>query len=668
MRPKLREDCVYVAVEEGVYLETATGQLLLPGEVTFQLLDRIAPYLDGERTLASLTAPLPDPARAAVLNLIEALSAAGMVRDVDLDLPHRLTPAERERYAEEIAFVEVDGGSGAHRFERFRAGRVLVVGDGPLPVAVLDTLWRIGLRTVSVAVRDPAGRVEVEAALRETLAQDPARGIDVVDANLWSDAGAPAPEALAGYDAVVHCASAPMLGRAALVSRAAGLAKVPVVHAVVTAGTAWIGPIGADPVRECWECAWLRLLGSMGAAEDTWSAHQLVDRPQAPAERYLSRPLIGLIAAVTAFGHFRSATRAGLGQRAELVRLDLRTAESEVHRFLPHPLCPSHRPGAPVWTAPLGDTAGHRDTPAPEASSQAVVEVADDRLGPLLGLTEGSYQQLPLRVVEATFADPCAAGAGPIRVLGAADTDEDARRRAVVLGCELAAERLAAQPAGAPGEQPAGAPGEQPAGAAGEQPAGAAGEQPAGGAGVRVAAGAGSTWPEAVGRALLRHCHRLAAADPDRPGSADPPPREAVPLVASAGLPLASAALLLDGSLATVDLPSASGVHTVGVLGRGTLLASASALTGPVASRTALETAVLRLQGVTGVTADIPPDLDPAGEGGTAWARALPGLVAHLAERGWRTTVAAIDVDPALTRLVPHLVAAGLTPLEEAPC
>ncbi|MDG4788202.1 TOMM precursor leader peptide-binding protein [Micromonospora sp. WMMD1102] len=659
MRPKLREDCVYVAVEEGVYLETATGQLLLPGEVTFQLLDRIAPYLDGERTLASLTAPLPDSARTAVLTLVEALSAAGMVRDVDLDLPHQLTPAEREQYAEEIAFVEVDGGSGAHRFERFRAGRVLVVGDGPLPVAVLDTLWRIGLRTVSVAVSDPAGTVEVEAALRETLAQDPARGIDVVDASLWSDAGAPAPEALVGYDGVVHCASTPMLGRAALVSRAAGLAKVPVVNAVVTAGTAWIGPIGADPVRECWECGWLRLLGAMDAADATWSAHQLVDRPEAPAERYLSRPLIGLIAAVTAFGHFRSATRAGLGQRAELVRLDLRTAESEVHRFLPHPLCPSHRPGPPVWAAPLGGTAGHRDTPAAEALSQAAVEVADDRLGPLLGLTEGPYQQLPLRVVEATFADPCAAGAGPIRVVGAADTDEDARRRAVVLGCELAAERLAAHPSAAAGKPPSTA--------AGRPPAGAADRPPAGGAGVRVAAGAGSTWPEAVGRALLRHCHRLTAASQDRPGSADPPPPEAVPLVASTDLPLASAALLLDSSLTTVDLSSASGVHAVGVFGRGKLLASASALTGAVATRTALETAVLRLQGVT-AAADIPPDLDPAGEGGTAWARALPGLVAHLAERGWRTTVAAIDVDPALNRLVPHLVAADLAPLGETPC
>ncbi|MFG1675338.1 TOMM precursor leader peptide-binding protein [Micromonospora sp. NPDC049282] len=645
MRPKLREDCVYVAVEDGVYLETATGQLLLPGEVTFHLLDRIAPYLDGERTLASLTEPLPGPARTAVVTLIEALSAGGMVRDVDLDLPHQLTPPELERYAEEIAFVEVDDGSGAHRFERFRAGRVLVVGEGPLLVAVLDTLWRIGLRTVSVAVSDPAGAAEVEAALRETLAQDPTRGVDVVDASLWSAAGAPAPEALSGYDGVIHCASSPMLGRAALVSRAAGLAKVPVLHAVVTAGTAWIGPIGPDPVRECWECGWLRMLGSMDAADATWSAHQLVDRPDAPAERYLSRPLIGLIAAMTAFGHFRTATGTGLdGERAELVRLDLRTAESDVHRFLPHPLCPSHRLVPPVWTAPLDAAAGHRDTPGSEALSQAVVEVADDRLGPLLGLTEGSYPQLPLRVVEATFADACAAGAGPIRVVGAADTDEDARRRAVVLACELATDRLAAHPSVA------------------------AGRPAAGGAGTRVAVGAGSSWPEAVGRALLRHCHQLTVASPERPMSADPPLRTAIPLVASTALPLASAALLLDNSLATVDLSSASRVSTVGVLRRGKLLASASALIEPVASRTALETAVLRLQGVNAAAADIPPDLDPAGEGDAVWARALPDLVAYLAERGWRATVARIDVDPALTRLVPYLVAADLAPLEETPC
>ncbi|BCJ70363.1 hypothetical protein [Polymorphospora rubra] len=59
MRAKLRDDLMYVATEAGVYLETGTTSTEISGGAAYGLIRRIAPHLDGSRTVAELTESLP---------------------------------------------------------------------------------------------------------------------------------------------------------------------------------------------------------------------------------------------------------------------------------------------------------------------------------------------------------------------------------------------------------------------------------------------------------------------------------------------------------------------------------------------------------------------------------------------------------------------------------
>ena len=82
MRPKLRDDFVYVDVDGGAYVEWPLGSLTLPEPPSYVLLDSVVAYLDGSHTLDALAGALTEPQRTAVLDLIALLHQRGLVREV----------------------------------------------------------------------------------------------------------------------------------------------------------------------------------------------------------------------------------------------------------------------------------------------------------------------------------------------------------------------------------------------------------------------------------------------------------------------------------------------------------------------------------------------------------------------------------------------------------
>jgi hypothetical protein len=410
---------------------------------------------------------------------------------------------------------------------------------------------------------------------------------------------------------------------------------------VTVAGNAWIGPIGAVPGSACWECGWLRLLGTIERADPAWAAHQPVD-PPAPAgesgEPFLSGPLVSLIAATAAFGYFTTAAQSTVEDSGfELIRIKLRSAECTRHRFEPHPRCTSHGWSSISWVA--AGSGGLALGSVVEPIAELTAEVAGE-LQALRALDEAGRQQLPLCVVESTVADLAASGAGLRTVVAAGQTNLEARRRSVTLAAELAAEDLIRWygRAGREGLDGLAAP-----------------DGDAGGRSGWVSAGAGASPAEAAGRALLRLCHRLIVADPGRWHDAT-----VAPLDESVAGPLAASALLLDDTLQTVELaaPPRTLFATVAVRSRDTVLSAVTAPTRPEAMSAALEFAVVRLQGAAAIFTELPGDL-----GDAEWAERCPALVDWLAGQGRPARLTPVDLDASLAQLAPHFMAATIAPL-----
>ncbi|GLZ31004.1 hypothetical protein Lesp02_31930 [Lentzea sp. NBRC 105346] len=160
-------------------------------------VERLAPHLDGTRSLTDLTADLESPQREHVERLLSALLRQGVVREIT-DLPHGLSADELAEFAPEIELA-----GSPHAFEKWRRGRTFVVGEGRLATAVARALRQSGVRHVDIV-----GLISL----------------------------------VRGADLVLHVADRPMVDRAHRLDRA----HEGVWHAMITGGAAWLADC-ADP-------------------------------------------------------------------------------------------------------------------------------------------------------------------------------------------------------------------------------------------------------------------------------------------------------------------------------------------------------------------------------------------------------------------------------------
>ncbi|MGH4004477.1 MAG: hypothetical protein ACRDSO_10245, partial [Pseudonocardiaceae bacterium] len=221
MRPKLRGDTKYVPTPDGVYLQNNRRVLRIPGKQVYQWVDRLAPYLDGNHSLAELTDGLSADRVEMVDQLVEMLAGAGFVKDVEADESHTLSPAEADAYAPEIAFIDYFCDSAAARFEAFRHTRVVAVGSGQTVTALVAANLSVGLRNVEVLVTGecPTHLERCYQHLETARQRDPDQKLTVQTVTGWDGDEGAARAALGPYDAVVHVSDRPMLERARMLDR-----------------------------------------------------------------------------------------------------------------------------------------------------------------------------------------------------------------------------------------------------------------------------------------------------------------------------------------------------------------------------------------------------------------------------------------------------------------
>src|SRR5436305_1015048 len=99
VRPRLRGDVYIMRVPEGAYIRSNLGGSILKGASTYEWIQRIAPMLDGTRTLGELCAAVPESSRTALARLTMLLHDKGYVKNVLDDRPHTLSADLARTYA-----------------------------------------------------------------------------------------------------------------------------------------------------------------------------------------------------------------------------------------------------------------------------------------------------------------------------------------------------------------------------------------------------------------------------------------------------------------------------------------------------------------------------------------------------------------------------------------
>ncbi len=698
MKPKLKNDVMYIPSSEGTYFLSNQSSLTLKGKHVYQWIDSLAPHLDGRETLEELTRGLSADKKGMVSQLVGILSDKGFVKDVTADKAHTLDPEEEVAYASEIAFIDYFCDSAAHRFERFRNSKILSIGSGLTLTALVQANFHSGLGHIHVRTTKecPTQSTRHYEYLEVARQRDPRQGL-TEEIGDWPDDESAIAAAINAAEAIVHVSDKPMMARARMLNGLCVEAKKPFVQAIVVDGHAWIGPIWIPEDQSgCWECAWRRL-----QANHSHEKYAFRDHPRSQPNEFLAAPTAAIVANQLSFEIFKYLTGTGqLETQRRMIKVDLETLQSEVHSFLPHPLCQSCQSPAEQTKTCFLDAVRllKKELTDEKTFSEKIIDCIDEELGLLGSPDERDFTQLPLCTSWVTISQPMAPSTSPksLGVIGLGFDLGAARRNATQRACELYAAGIVDRrrlPKANGGEQDILAvraskrfendrlppsddwvwgydPHEDQAFMV---PAELAfptlrGTVPSKNTVVGLASG--FSWPEAVSKGLLHHCNKLTVANlatAKRPF--DPLDLSAVPLTEQ-GKRYERMLESYGESVVAYDVTGVLDIPTFAFCVRDATVAYVSDVGAPEAIESGLEQVVQYHQARTSnrpalappEAPDFPTELRGSKlaalrfEGPLGWPGRQNLLQDRLRDQGWRVLVIPIGHDPALTDILPHLV------------
>jgi hypothetical protein len=444
-RLKLRDDACYAPTSDGICILTNHGQVVMTGSSIFAWVDRLAPYLDGQHTLAELTATLPADRRQMTERVINALRERGVVVEVaeddvgeDENPASRLTDDERRLYRREIGYLASFGPSGERSFNAYRDRVIVLVGAGRMLTESVAAALVSGSGRLRVAVTGecPTDTIRLAEYERRSGKRDPRQRITRTVADL--DDEEQLSDVVDGADIVMYACDHADFDQARTLDRVCARAGVPLASAIPIGDHAWLGPFGPTASRwPGWMSAWSRLL-ALGGPDDRRFRHAGAAAVAGAVPR--GDLWAGAAPTVVANQFIREVARR-LGDTAErvgpprMVHLDLRSLRTESHPFLPHPfsLAASRQDQADLLA-----TVGRQGAGEPlgaDEFSQAVAACMQPRLGVLGEVTERDFAQVPLAVSQVQVSDPVLLldPGVPLPVVTGAGLSIDQARRAAVL-------------------------------------------------------------------------------------------------------------------------------------------------------------------------------------------------------------------------------------------
>lgn len=415
VRPKLRQDSAFFQSSDGAVLRGTQADFHLRGKSAYELLTRLGPQLNGDRTLGEICADLDEIPRAKIVSVIGRLIDRGIVIDAARPRAETAVPA---RFGAQLEFLDHLGGGAATRFDRFRSAQILLAGAGEALRAAAAGLVRNGAGRLDIA---PETWSATDARrLERLLVEGQTPGDDRTTTVRIDPAFGPT-----GYDVVLYCTDRGGLRRAVTLNERCH-ADGPLLVPLVTVGDLGVlGPVVRPGVRGCWLCAHLRLMATVppDVAADAWRELALGAPAETTGGRFTN--VQRMLGGAAAFEVFRLLTRAlPADTEGAVVTQDLRTLESIRERLLPHPSCPVCADSCPPALA---------DEVAALPEEQRLERLVGERVGVFTRLIEDPAPTATAIVAARLRLPPTDRAVGGIRDLTAFDDEAPAAARIRVM-------------------------------------------------------------------------------------------------------------------------------------------------------------------------------------------------------------------------------------------
>lgn len=403
MRPKLKQDSVFIQTEDGVFLRGDENTFLLRGKSVYRWLSTLSPYLTGQYTLDQLCESLDESQQGLVRQLVQTLIERGILKHHIAEEPGILPDTVASYFRSQLEFIEHYTDYPQQKFLDFRESRILALGSGEALLALSKALLSNGIKTLTLDPSDEyASYREWLAPVVETFQR---AGIE---ANVVA---ASASTSLTMYDLVVYCSEESSPGEIARLNQQCIDANVPFLAATIFADKAFIGPYVKRGDGPCWLCAQLRLAANNTSECNNalWRGLALGDvfaRNDAAVFPVLARR-IGTGLAFEIFklraGHLPSETQNGV------IVQDLETLESYRAELVSHPLCPvcAHYATDTSVTQLYETVEGKRDR---DLSDDDILPKAARYIDPHVGLwhqfTDDDMIQVPVKMSSIQLGSP----------------------------------------------------------------------------------------------------------------------------------------------------------------------------------------------------------------------------------------------------------------------
>lgn len=338
LRPRLREDAVWLPLRGGIVFRTHAQSFRLVGEAIYLLAQQLLPRADGSRRVSEIAEACPSASRPHLLLLVRLLLQRGVL--VDEPAATVVDTCVAAAFREPIAFVRHLTGHDA-AFVRVREARVLLAGGGRPFTHCATTLLQSGVRHLSLCPFDSASVAPIAAAARELEARGLDAAIDVIT-TIDADADRPAWPSTAGYDIVAYADTRVRTRPIVLLNRECSRTRRSLLIGLALGRQTIVGPLIDGIVSGCWMCGFVRLAPDLieGPALPDF-LHPTPPDPDAPAiDADDIRELEALLGREMAFAIFKHLAGDLRPQTHDHVIVS--TAEgggSFGTRAVPHPLC-----------------------------------------------------------------------------------------------------------------------------------------------------------------------------------------------------------------------------------------------------------------------------------------------------------------------------------------
>src|SRR5450432_994781 len=256
VRPKLKQDSVFLQTDDGVFLRSEETTFLLKGKSVYRWISVLSPYMTGEYTMDQLCDGLEPAQRDTVLRLVDTLLQRGVLKNYLPEAPGMLPDEVLKQFSSQIEFIEHYADRPQERFKTFRESRILLIGYGEAFTALAISLIRNGLRELFLAPTDgsEAYLQEIEPEVSALRLQGVETCTSLVDLELQGAAAG----SLGTYDIVAYCSDGGLLKDIYNLNQRCINTDQAFLPAIVFNGQAMIGPLVKRVGQPCWLCLQMR--------------------------------------------------------------------------------------------------------------------------------------------------------------------------------------------------------------------------------------------------------------------------------------------------------------------------------------------------------------------------------------------------------------------------